>query len=153
MVDKSLKKTEFVWWLHVNSAYDYYATQLEKQMEGFDTIYMNNRAYVSCLGYKIMVFEVRSKSIFLINDEENKEKSSFVQKKLDHEYCEMFNLYTSEYKVTQYNIFLVHRYIEKVCEKIKYGFEKYTSLFDKNKLINTNLGFLKIGIHNSFSVA
>lgn len=65
----------------------------------------------------------------------------------------MFNLYKSEYKVTQYNIFLLHRYIEKVCEKIKYGFERYTSLLDKNKLMNTNLGFLKIGIHNSFSVA
>lgn len=96
MADKSLKKIEFVEWLHVNSAYEYYATQLEKQMEGFDTIYMNNRAYVSCFGYEIMVFEVRLKSIFLINDEKDKEKSSFVQKKLEHEYCEMFNLYKSE---------------------------------------------------------
>ena len=48
----------------------------------FDTIYKNNKAYVSYLGYQIMVFEVRSGSIFLIKDKANKENKSFVQKKL-----------------------------------------------------------------------
>ncbi len=153
MAGKNFRNTEFGWWLFENNAYEYYATQLEKQMVIFDTIYKNNKAYVSYLGYQIMVFEVRSGSIFLIKDKANKENKSFVQKKLDHEYYEMFNLYKDEYKITQYNIFLLHRYIEKVCEKIKCGFERYTSLLDKNKLMNTNLGFLKIGIHNSFSVA
>lgn len=153
MAGKGFKNTEFGRWLFENSAYEYYTTQLEKQMGNFDTIYENNRAYVSYMGYEIMVFEVRSGSIFLINDREKSEKSSFIQKKLEHEYCEMFNLYKCEYKVTQYNIFLLHRYIDKVCEKVEYGFERYTSLLDENKLMNTNLGFLKIGIHNSFSVA
>lgn len=153
MIGKRFGNTEFGLWLYENNAYEYYAAKLEKQMKIFDIGYEDNKASVSYLGYKIMVLEVRAGSIFLINDEGNKEKTSFVQKKLEHEYCEMFNIYKDEYKITQYNIFLLHRYIEKVREKIEYGFEKYTNLFDKNKLVNTNLGFLKIGIHNSFSVA
>lgn len=153
MTSKNFRNTEFGLWLFENKAYEYYATQLEKQMKLFDTLYDKNKAYISFSGYKIMVFEVRSGSIFLIIDERNNEENSFVQKKLIHEYCEMFNLYKNDYKLTQYNIFLLHRYIEKVYEKIKYGFERYTHLFDKHKLMNTNLGFLKIGIHNSFSVA
>lgn len=92
MAGKSFRNIEYCWQLRENSAYEYYVTQLEKQMEIFDTIYKDNRAYVSYLGYKIMVFEVGSGSIFLINDGKIKKKVHLF-KKLDHEYCEMFNIY------------------------------------------------------------
>lgn len=154
MGKKNLCNTNFSRWVAENNGHDYYVTQLDNIFRQFDVKYEGFCAYVFYKNFFIMrlVFKDSSLKLVILADYEVREKDFVVQKKLNHEYREYFNLYDDEFKVTQMNIYSVHKYIAKVCNKIDYGFDRYTELLDKQGLSSSNSEFLKVGINNAFSI-
>lgn len=155
MGKKNLLKTEFSKWIAKYGGHDYYVIQLESTIEKFNVKYDGIYANIFYKQYFIMRLAMDDRSLKLIRETGTKssESNPIIQKKLYHEYKEYFSLYNEEFKITQLNIYFVHKYIAKVCSKIDSGFERYTELLEKQGLSDNNSGFLKIEINNAFSVA
>ncbi len=144
-------------WIIENDGYYYYETQLSNCFKyGFETEIIDNVAFVYRRNYQILAMVIEDRSVFLIPELKVSKKNA-IQKKLFHEYCEAFELYGAKtiqkYRLTQYNFFWLYRYLEKECNKIDYGFDKYTKLLSEQELSEDNTGFIKIHVHNSFSIA
>lgn len=142
-------------WICENEGYDYYLTsRFMSLFWNCEIIYLdNNEIQVIYKNYVILHMFVQNRNINLLLCKTNKTGDSriSIQNKLYHEYNDYFELLSACFKITQYNMYALTKYVEGVKRKIDAGFSKYLKLLEENIKFESS-GYLQIGINNAFSL-
>lgn len=142
-------------WIRDNDGYDYYCTSR------FIGVFCNckfkfsenNEVQVVYGEYIILHMFIQNRSVNLLLGKSNRNDNVriSIQNKLYHEYNNYFELLSGHFKITQYNIYALTKYVESVKRKIDTGFTKYSKLLEEN-IKSEMSGYLEIGINNAFSL-
>lgn len=146
---------EFEKWVGENNGYEYYvSSRFMSLLRDCELVCLeSNELQVVYEKYVILHMSIYDKSINLLFCKTSKYGDSRVsiQNKLYHEYNNYFELFEDCFKVTQYNMYALVKYVDNVKRKIDAGFVKYSRLLEENIKFELS-GYLKIGIDNAFSL-
>lgn len=146
---------ELAKWICENEGYEYYLTSRFMGLFGdCDLIYLeNNEIQVIYKKYVIlhMFIQNRNINLLLCKINGNGDPRILIQNKLYHEYNDYFELLSACFKITQYNMYALAKYVEGVKRKIDAGFVKYSKLLEENIKYESS-SYLQIGINNAFSL-
>lgn len=146
---------ELVMWINQNHGYEYYLTaRFMSLFENCRVIFVENNAvevvYENYVILHMFIYD-RSVNLLFCKTNVNRDLRISIQNKLFHEYNNYFELLSEDFKVTQYNMYALVKYVDSVKSKIDAGFVKYSKLLEKNIKFESP-SYLKIGIDNAFSL-
>ena len=146
---------ELIKWIRENDGYDYYfSSRFMGLFWNCNLIYLeNNEVQVVYEKYVILHMAIldRNINLLLCRTNKNVESRISIQNKLHHEYNNYFELLSDSFKITQYNMYALVKYVEGVKRKIDAGFVKYSKLLEENIKFEPS-SYLQIGINNAFSL-